>query len=160
MTPIRRLTALMVRRFLTPLPLRATILRGAMSQENVELVRSLYRAGEPSRFFDLLDEQVELDFSAYPVPGSAVLRGKDAAIDWSRRWWGTWDEYVLDAIEIIDADEDRVVVVQCERGRGKGSGVQLERRWAVVYTLQLGKVVRFQAFKTREEALEASGVRG
>jgi hypothetical protein len=73
---------------------------------------------------------------------------------------GTWDEYVLDATEIIDADEDQVVVVRCERGRGTGSRVRPERRWAVVYTFQMGKVVRFQAFKTREEALEASGVRG
>ena len=47
-----------------------------------------------------------------------------------------------------------------ERGRGKGSGVRLERRWAVVYTLRMGKVVMFQAFKTREEALEAAGVGG
>jgi hypothetical protein len=70
-----------------------------MSQENIEVVRSMYRAGDPSRFFDLLDEDVELDFSAYPVPGSRVLRGKDATIDWSRRWWGTWDEYVLEATE-------------------------------------------------------------
>jgi ketosteroid isomerase-like protein len=101
----------------------------AMSQENVELVRSLYRAADPSRFFDLLDEEVELDFSAYPVPGSAVLRGKDAAIDWSRRWWGTWDEYVLDAAEIVDAGEGQVVVVERERRRGKGSGAPLERRW-------------------------------
>jgi ketosteroid isomerase-like protein len=131
-----------------------------MSQENVEIVRSLYRAADPSRFFDLLDEEVELDFSAYPVPGSAVLRGKDAAIDWSRRWWGTWDEYVLDATEIVDAGEDRVVVVQRERGRGKGSGAQLERRWAVIFTVRMGKVVRFEAFKTREEALEAAELRG
>jgi ketosteroid isomerase-like protein len=131
-----------------------------MSQENVELVRSLYRAADPSRFFDLLDEEVELDFSAYPVPGSAVLRGKDAAIDWSRRWWGTWDEYVLDATEIVDAGEDRVVVFQRERGRGKGSRVQLERRWAVIFTVRMGKVVRFEAFKSREEDLEAAELPG
>jgi ketosteroid isomerase-like protein len=129
-----------------------------MSQENVELVRSLYREGDPSRFFDLLSEDVELDFTAYPVPDSAVLRGKDAAIDWSRRWWGTWDEYALQPIEIIDAGNDRVVVVQREHGRGKGSGAQLERRWAVVYTIRTGKVARFQPFKTREEALEAAGL--
>jgi ketosteroid isomerase-like protein len=128
----------------------------AVSQENVELVRSLYQAGDPSRFFDLLSEDVELDFSAYPVPDSNVLRGKDAAMDWSRRWWGTWDEYVLEPTEIIDAGGDRVVVVQYERGRGKGSAVQLERRWAVVYTIRMGKVVRFQPFKTRDEALEAA----
>jgi ketosteroid isomerase-like protein len=131
-----------------------------MSQENVELVRSLYQAGDPSRFFDLLSEDVELDFSAYPVPDSRVVRGKDAAIDWSRRWWGTWDEYVLEATEIIDADDDRVVVLQREHGRGKGSGAQLERRWAVVYTIRTGKVARFQPFKTREEALQAAGLRG
>jgi ketosteroid isomerase-like protein len=129
-----------------------------MSQENVELVRSLYRAGDPSRFFDLLSENVELDFSAYPVPDSRVVRGKAAAVEWSRRWWGTWDEYVLEATEVIDADNDRVVVLQREHGRGKGSGAELERRWAVIYTIRMGKVVRFQPFKTREEALEAAGL--
>ena len=131
-----------------------------MSQENVELVRSFYQAGDPSRFFDLLSEDVELDFSAYPVPDSRVVRGKDAAIDWSRRWWGTWDEYVLEANEIIDAGKDRVVVLQREHGRGKGSGAQLERRWPVVYIIRTGKVARFQPFKTREQALEAAGLRG
>ena len=129
-----------------------------MSKENVELVGSVYRAGDPTRFFDLLDEEVEFDFSAYPVPGSRVLRGKKAAIDWSRRWWGTWDEYALQPIEIIDAGNDRVVVLQREQARGKGSGAQLERRWAVVYTIRMGKVARFQPFKTREEALEAAGL--
>ena len=126
----------------------------------MEIVRSLYRAGDPSRWFELLDAEVELDFTAYPVPGSAVLHGKDAALDWSRGYWGTWDEYVLEPTEIIDGGGDRVVVVQYERGRGKGSGVQLERRWAVIFTVQMGKVVRFQAFKTREDALEAAGLRG
>jgi hypothetical protein len=66
-----------------------------MSQENVEIVRKLYRAGDPSRFFELLDDDVEFDFSAYPVPSSPELRGKEAAIEWSRSWWGTWDDYVL-----------------------------------------------------------------
>jgi ketosteroid isomerase-like protein len=129
-----------------------------MSRENVELVRSVERAGDPSRWFDLLDAKVEVDFAAYPVPGPAVLHGKDAAINWFRRWWGTWDEYVLEASEIIDADKDRVVVVQYERGRGRGSGVRLERRWAVLYTLRMGKVAKVQPFKTREKALEAAGL--
>ena len=89
-----------------------------------------------------------------------MRHGKDAAIDWARRWWGTWDEYALDATEIVDAGEDRVVVVQRERGRGKGSGVQLERRWAVIFTVRMGKEVRFEAFKSRAEALEATELRG
>jgi ketosteroid isomerase-like protein len=127
-----------------------------MSQEDVELIRSLYRARDPSRWFDLLDEEVELDFTAYPVPDSAVMHGKHAATDWSRRWWGAWDEYEPDATETIDAGDGRVVVVHDERGRGKWSGVQLARRWAVIFTVRRGRVVRFQSFKTRQDALEAA----
>jgi ketosteroid isomerase-like protein len=127
-----------------------------MESADVELVRSIYRTGDLSRFFDLLDADVELDFSAYPVPGSRVLRGKDAAVDWSRSYWGTWDEYGLEPTEIIDAGQGRVIVVQYERARGKGSGVKLERRWAVVFTVRTDKVVRFQGFKTRDEAVEAT----
>jgi hypothetical protein len=46
-----------------------------MAQENIEVVRSMYRSGDPSRFFDLLDEEVELDFSAYPVGPSSTPFG-------------------------------------------------------------------------------------
>ena len=38
-----------------------------MSEENVELVRSLYRAPDPRRFFALLDEEIEFDFSTHPL---------------------------------------------------------------------------------------------
>jgi ketosteroid isomerase-like protein len=127
-----------------------------MSRENVELVRGCYQPRDLGRFFELLDDEVEFDFTAYPVPDAAVIRGRAAAIEWSRRWFGTWDDYTLEAVEIVDAG-DRVVVVQHERGRGRGSGVPLDRRWAVVYTLRAGKVVRFQAYRTREDALEAVG---
>lgn len=54
---------------------RRAILRGLTSNDNVELVRSFYPGRECEPFIDLLDEEVEFDFSAHPVPGPAVLRG-------------------------------------------------------------------------------------
>lgn len=39
----------------------------ATSSENVELVRTLCRPGGPGRFFDLLDQRVEFDFTAHPA---------------------------------------------------------------------------------------------
>jgi ketosteroid isomerase-like protein len=131
-----------------------------MSQENVEIVRSMYRAGDPARFFDLLDEEVEIDASASPpFPDHPEhIRGKDAVIDFYRHYWGTWDEYVLEPTEITDAGENRVLVGHYERGRGRGSGAPFERRWAVAYTLRRGEVVRVQVFKNRDEALEAAGL--
>jgi ketosteroid isomerase-like protein len=131
-----------------------------MSEENVEIVRSVYRRGDPSRFFDLLDEEIEVDASGvgFLPDHPDLIHGRDAVIDYFRHYWGTWDDYLLEPTEIIDSGDDRVVVVFYERGRGRGSGVPFERRGATVYTLRAHKMIRFRVFATREEALEAAGL--
>ncbi|HEX2358590.1 MAG TPA: hypothetical protein VHH72_02105 [Solirubrobacterales bacterium] len=84
-----------------------------MSQENVELVQSMYLPGDPSRFFNLLYEEVEAEFDASAAPllpdYPKTIHGKTAVIGFYRHYWGTWDDYVLEPTEIIDAGEDRVV---------------------------------------------------
>ncbi len=132
-----------------------------MSQENVEIVRSMYRPGDPSRFFELLHEGVQVDISKAPLlpDHPELIGGKEAALDFYRHYWGTWDEYVLEPAEIIDAGQDRVVVVHDERGSGKGSGAPFERRWAVLYTLRKAKIVRIEQFIEPREALEAAGLK-
>jgi hypothetical protein len=39
-----------------------------MSRETVELVQSMYRPGDPSRFFNLIHEEVEAEFDAAAAP--------------------------------------------------------------------------------------------
>jgi ketosteroid isomerase-like protein len=131
-----------------------------MSQENVEVVRSMYRPGDPSRFFELLHEAVQVDVSKAPLlpDHPDLFGGRDAALDLYRHYWGTWDKYVLEPVEIIDAGQDRVLVVQDERGIGRGSGAPFERRWAVLYTMREAKIVRIEHFSERPEALEAAGL--
>jgi ketosteroid isomerase-like protein len=132
-----------------------------MSQENVEVVRSMYRPGDPGRFFDLLDKEVEVDVSAFAgIPDySGLLHGKDAVIEYFRHYWGTWDDdYLLEPVEIIDAGRDRVVALVHERGRGRGSGTPFERQWAVLFTMRAGKLIRWTTYATYREALEAAGL--
>jgi hypothetical protein len=56
-----------------------------MSEKNVELVRSVYRPGEPSRFFDLLYDEVEAEFDASAAPllpdYPQHIHGKTAVVD-------------------------------------------------------------------------------
>jgi ketosteroid isomerase-like protein len=131
-----------------------------MSQENVEIVRGMYRPGDPSRFFALLHEGVQVDLSKAPLlpDHPEILGGKVAALDLYRHYWGTWEEFVLEPAEIIDAGQGRVVVIQDERGIGKLSGAPFERRWAILYTMREGKIVRIEHFSERAEALEAAGL--
>ena len=127
-----------------------------MSQENVEIVRDFF--GDTSRFFDVLDEEVELDIRPMTPGYQGIIHGKDAVIEFWRDYSDTWDEYVLEPIEILEAGEDQVVVVADERGRGKGSGASFERRSGTIFTLRAGSVVKMKFFPSGEAALEAFGL--
>jgi len=127
-----------------------------MSQENVELVRRGIESVEA--FWALLDEDVVWDPGRDPPPDiQGVYVGRDSVIAASRRYWGTWDEYSLDADELIDAGSSVVVVVH-ERGRGKGSGAPFDRHWAQVWTFREGRIVRWELFRDKADALEAAGL--
>jgi ketosteroid isomerase-like protein len=67
----------------------------------------------------------------------------------------TFEEARVDIEEFLDAG-DRVVVIATLRGRGRGSGADVERRQGYVWTLRDGLAIRFQWFNTAEQALEAA----
>ena len=128
----------------------------AMSEENLELVRRGIESVET--FWALLDEDVVWDMREFPVLDlHGVYKGRDAVIEASRHYWGTWDDYRLDAEELIDAGSSVVVAVR-ERGRGKGSGAPFDQRWAQVWTFRRGRIVRWELFPDKAAALEAAGL--
>jgi hypothetical protein len=47
-----------------------------------------------------------------------------------------------------------------ERGRGKGSGVPIERHWAHTLTFHRGRIIWWAWFPDKGAALEAVGLRG
>ena len=128
-----------------------------MSQENVEIVRDFF--GNQGRFFDVLDEEVELDIRPMTPGYQGLIHGKDAVIAFWRDYSDTWDEHVFEPIEIREAGEDRVVVVANVRGRGKGSGASFESRSGSIFTLRAGRLVKMRFFPNGEAALEAAGLR-
>jgi ketosteroid isomerase-like protein len=61
----------------------------------------------------------------------------------------------------VEAEEyveigDRVVVLTCYVGTGKGSGVEIRQQGAHVFELRDGKVVRLEVFANREKAIESA----
>jgi ketosteroid isomerase-like protein len=129
-----------------------------MSQENVELVRRGIQSAET--FWALLDEHVVWDPRDRPmVDLDSVVVGRDAVVEASRRYWGTWQDYHLEAEEFIDAGSSVVVAVR-ERGRGRSSGAPFDQRFAQVMTLSRGRIVRWEVFQDMAGALEAVGLSG
>jgi len=129
-----------------------------MSRENVELARWAFTS-DPTRFFSLLDEEIELDARRNAELPGAVLagRGREVVERFCREFWGTWAEYSANPEEFIDAG-DHVVVEVRERGEGKGSGVPFERTHIQVWTLRNRRLVRWRLFADKAEALKAAGL--
>ena len=51
-----------------------------------------------------------------------------------------------------------VVVVSTQRGRAKGSGIEVETRYAVLYEIRGDRITRMVLHSRPEEALEAAGL--
>src|SRR5215207_5107425 len=130
-----------------------------MSQENVALVRSAFAAAERGDPQGILDAEVEWDLSAYagldmPAQGT----GAENYLRLMERYRRAWLDYHVELKELVDAGPEVVIVVH-ETARMKQTELLIERDLAQVLTLQDGKVTRLRLFRTKQEALEAVGLR-
>jgi ketosteroid isomerase-like protein len=132
-----------------------------MSQENVEIVKEfmgLFEAGDRNEWRDYFDPDVVWDTSASKMPSAGIYHGHQGVERFFREWLGAWSDYGVEAREYIDAGGS-VVIVFRQSGTGRGSGVRTERDFFGVYDLSDSKVVRYRQYESRQEALEAAGLR-
>ena len=133
-----------------------------MSQENVDIVREAFEAflgGDREKTAKLVDPEVEFHGTVGGLEEGRIAHGQ-SQIDqmFEAEDLEAWEERRLEAEEFIDAG-DNVVVLLHEYRRGRGSGVELETKTAVVAAVSGGRVVRIQGYMDRDAALEAVGVR-
>ena len=134
-----------------------------MSQENVEIVRDAVVAFNRGDLDAFLDEYWADDIDYRAVEGApddpGPIHGKDELRAYWQDWIDTFDQFKVEPVEVIDAGPDQVVAVIRNSGRAKLSGVEADLTFAVVYTLRDGKVARGSEYWTKEQALEAAGLR-
>jgi ketosteroid isomerase-like protein len=131
-----------------------------VSQENVEFVRAVLDAWERGGFdaaAEFWSRAIDWRSAEGALDDVGVIRGLDAMRVYLHDWLDNFDDLRFEADELIDAGE-QVVAVQRMTGRAKASGVATEIRFAVVYTIREGKVVRGREYWSRAEALEAVGL--
>ena len=132
-----------------------------MSQENVEVVKVAYAAfarGGLDRYMEHFTDDVDYRAPEGALDSVGPIHGKTALRAWLQDWIDTFEGFWFEAVELIDAGDDKVVVVERFGGRAKISGIETEQTEAVVITIRDGKIVRCWEYETREEALEAAGL--
>jgi ketosteroid isomerase-like protein len=126
---------------------------------NVDLVRQGMQAwsrGDIDATLALIDPQIVWR----PVTAWPGIQREYRGHAGVRRFWDAfrdpWEEITMEADEISELDEHRVLTRSHFRGRGRASGVTTEARLYTVWTLQTGKLVRFESFTDEEAALDAA----
>ncbi|MGI8460564.1 MAG: nuclear transport factor 2 family protein [Solirubrobacterales bacterium] len=136
-----------------------------MSQENLEIVQAIYAETAEGRFgtsLHLFHPDVEYSRSASGEGGTAVdmsttARGLEAMVMATFDWIQTFDRLRVQAERFIEAGDSIVVFVR-HTGNAKASGLPIEAEFADVMTLREGRVIRFDQYRDRAEALKAAGL--
>jgi ketosteroid isomerase-like protein len=135
----------------------------AMSHENVEIVRRAAEAvnrGDRATVASLLAPDVEWHTVAGPLLGMGTIRGREAMVKFI---WGDIREAIegfrVSPEEVTDLGNDRVLVVGLFQGRGRSSDAEVTMRVASLYEIRDGTVATVRDYGSRDEALEAAGLR-
>jgi hypothetical protein len=126
---------------------------------NAELVRAWHRAAELGR----VEEMVALTHpefemtEASTLPGAVHVVGIEALRSYGYGWTKNWSEWEWREEELLELAPDRLVFVATLRLRGLRSSIWVEHRWAYLFEIRDGLILRDDGFLTVEEALASAG---
>ena len=134
-----------------------------MSEENVVVARSFWEAynrRDREACRALLHPEVEWHTIAAPIFGVEVMYGREELLRFGfEQIPEGLEDYQVTLEEVTELPEGRVLVVGHHEGRGVVSGAMVEMDTAAICRFERSMIVNFEEFATREEALEAAGLR-
>ena len=136
-----------------------------MSQAHVELVRAVWEAwerGETDAVLALIDPDVEWLTAIDRGLGRAgsVYHGHEGMRELWNLWRSEFDDFSIQADEIRDLADQRVLTLAHWQFRGRASGIMVESQLALLMTIRDGKIVRSEDYLSHKEALEDVGLSG
>ena len=116
-----------------------------------------FHAGDVDGALSHFDPNVLVD-TGNARPDLSVGRGREYLGGVVSSWAAAWEGWRDEVAEMRDLG-DRVLVLSVQRGRGKGSGVEVELRYAILYDVAGDAIINVRMYGSVAEALEAAGLR-
>ena len=116
-----------------------------------------WNCGEPALMLDLYAEDGELDLSAV-FTDMHPYRGQDSMRRQLEAMWEAWEGVRMESLGVFGVGEGRFVVDVRWWGKGRRSGVEVDQRFAFLYTIRASdnKIMRSQLFPTVQAATDAA----
>jgi ketosteroid isomerase-like protein len=127
--------------------------------ENAEIIRAGFAAissGDYEAALEWLSDDVVMDWTNSIGPAKGVYHGKDEIREVWDSFQDAFESVTWTPEEIIELDDDRLIVVNHVRMRGRGSGVEVDAVGAQLWTVENGKGKRLTLFQSKRDALQAA----
>jgi ketosteroid isomerase-like protein len=130
-----------------------------MSQENVEVVRralDAYSRRDIRALREIVDPDLELDWSASLGELAGVHRGVDAVLRFYAEWYAMFEMTVIEPERFVEID-DSVIVPNVARLRGREE-IEVSARSALVFTVRDRRITHVRLYQETSDALKALGL--
>jgi ketosteroid isomerase-like protein len=132
-----------------------------MTTPNVDLVRSIYAAWEHGDFSSVEWADPEIEFVIVHGTAAGSWTGLAGMAEGFRNFLDAWDDLRVEAEEYRELDDERVLVLVHQGGRGKTSGLDLGQigpRGAALFHIRDGTVTRLAVYADHDRALADLGL--
>jgi ketosteroid isomerase-like protein len=132
-----------------------------MSQENVELVRSIHAAWKRGDYSSADWADTEIEYVHADGPDSGTWKGLSGMAQGFRNLLSAWEEMRMEAEQFRELDAERVLVLFKFIARGKRSGLdagQIRTEGAQLFHVRGRKVTRLVQYLDRANALADLGL--
>ena len=133
-----------------------------MSQENLEVVRSIYADWERGDFSTAQWAHPEIEFVGADGLDPGKWTGLTGMAASFRDTLSAWEDFRVVAEEYRELDDGRVLVLDNLSGRGKTSGLelgQMRTTGAWLFHVRDGSVARMVRYQDRDRALADLGLK-
>jgi uncharacterized protein len=124
-------------------------------QRNVELARQgmeAYNQGDLGKLVELLAPDVMI-YSPPTLANAGTYRGRDGFAQWVQNWDEAWESFEIEINEAAPLGDRFVLVDVHQRGRGRGSGVPVEREATYAFELRDGAITYISVHPDHESAV-------
>ena len=128
-----------------------------MAEANVETLRHGYEAmnrRDLSEVIALIDDDIVWNPGELSPDGQPDSRGRESFVAFLHSWIEAFDEFRVEPYEVIEDGPFLIALVR-QSGRGRASGAPIQIEIAHVWTIDDGRAVRLDSYRTEEAALQA-----
>jgi ketosteroid isomerase-like protein len=132
-----------------------------MPSPNLDLVRSIYAAWERGDFSTTDWASRDIEYETADGPNPNTTRGLAGMALATREWMTVWEGWRVEAVEYLELDHDRVVVLVDYGGRGRTSGLeiaQIRTKGLTMFQIRDPKVARLVFYLARDRGLADLGL--